>query len=177
MPEAFATVAELAALTDRELPDDDPGAQLALELATGAVQTYARQRLTLVDDDTAELLADRHGYVELPERPVLGVTAVELDDGTTLAPSAYAWGAGRLWRVDGARLTGRVRVTYAHGFATVPDDVRGVVLAAAARLLDNPDSTRSAQLGGVSTTAALLGLELGEHERATMRRYRRTTYS
>lgn len=177
MPDMFVTAAELAGFTQQSL--DTYTAELVIRAATGKVQNEARQRIVRVAGEAAKLYANRFGEVVLPERPVEAVTAVVLGDGTSLASAAYKAERDVLYRIDaGTFVAGeKVTVTYTHGFAVIPEDVRGLTLALAARLLDNPEALRTVQVGGYGATYAIPGLELGEDERATCHRYRRRTHS
>jgi hypothetical protein len=49
----------------------------------------------------------------------------------------------------------RVKVTYSHGYHTVPDDIIALVLDAAQALMANPAWLRSRTIGGYSETYAV----------------------
>ena len=68
-----------------------------------------------------------------------------------------------------------ITVTYTHGYATVPDDIRLMVLRAAARQLNNPVGVRQEALGAYSVTypevgAGSGGTVLNSTERSELRR-------
>lgn len=83
----------------------------------------------------------------------------------------------RLWRdeLHFRQLgTGPVYVTYTHGYATVPADVRAIVLTLAGRVLTNPSDLRQESVGSVSVTyaAETIGASLAPIERDQLARYR-----
>jgi hypothetical protein len=88
---------------------------------------------------------------------VTAVTSI-VEEGTTLTVvTDFDWTSyGKLIRVY-RRWTSKPRavvVTFTHGYATAPDDVKGVCLSLAGRLYENPGSLRSYTVGGVSETYA-----------------------
>jgi hypothetical protein len=176
---AFASVADLAAFLQRDLGDSDltEQAALALDLATAAIQAEAGQQLTQATETIT--LSPIGAVVLLPELPVQTVTAVVVA-GVTLDPADYTVSTlGILRRADGAAWAGDVTVTYAHGHATIPDDLRAVCLQAAARVLANPGAVQAESVGAYSVTYARPGSDgsgagvlLAADERALVRRYR-----
>lgn len=147
---------------------DNARSTLALEVATGWVQGYTGQKLVYVTNDTVTLTprgASQRLY--LPERPVDYVTSVTyngtaygaagtdwtlVDDylWTGYLPDAYNAG----WRGRFTYWPPMVTVTYTHGYPEAPQDIRGVVLAAAARVIQNPAGVQSQTVGGVSWTVS-----------------------
>jgi len=175
VPDALVTATELAIHNDwpdATYPADR--AQQAIYHATAMVQAETGQRLVAVAGDVVTLWAARPA-VRLPQRPVTAVTAV-----TTAAGTVYTNGAGTDWTLVGDWLTvgtwmwsrGYLTVTYSHGYATVPEQLKWVCLAAATRLLDNPGALRSAATGGESVTwsgaADDVGPGLSAAERAAL---------
>ncbi|MFJ9549080.1 hypothetical protein [Streptomyces erythrochromogenes] len=69
---------------------------------------------------------------------------------------------------------GSAVVTYSHGYATVPADVRAIVLTLAGRVLTNPSDLRQESAGSVSVTyaAETIGAGLAPIERDQLARYR-----
>lgn len=162
-------------------------AVLAVDVASAMARSYCRQSITLVEGDVAVLAGTRERRLVLGERPVRAVSAVEVD-GRPLSAAEYRWRrSGTLWREVGwGGPEAEVVVTYDHGFAVVPDDLRSVVHTAATRLYLNPaqwQSRSSSEAGGgeggstqssMVVSAAASGFTLAE--RMVLDRYRRRTW-
>lgn len=166
---ALATVEELAAWMQREPAEMPEGAALVLDTASAIVRSEARQRFTRGTSTVA--VAPRGQYVPLPQRPVISIERVWRGGGD-LPPEDY-----RLWRDElHFRQLGSapVYVTYTHGYATVPADVRAIVLTLAGRVLTNPSDLRQESVGSVSVTyaAETIGASLAPIERDQLARYR-----
>jgi hypothetical protein len=129
---AFATAEDLATYMARDFSAPDTAtATQALDIATSIVQSYTGQTLSQVTEAvtvprTSSLL------VLLPQMPVTAVASV-VDDGTLLTLNDdYVWHrSGVIHRMTGSFFR-TVTVTYTHGYATIPDDVKGATLAVAA---------------------------------------------
>lgn len=63
---------------------DESRATLLVELATAEVQAAAGQRLLLVEDDPFELFVFSGRWFTLPERPVVEISSLTIDDGDEL---------------------------------------------------------------------------------------------
>jgi hypothetical protein len=157
----LATAEQLASVLQQDL--DRATAELALATASGKVRAYTRQRIDLVTGETIDL----EGYVRevlLPQRPVVEdnshtLTVTEVSSLGLALPTLQAYRdyiriGQRLIRTAGAgwdALVGypmgiwqpTVRVTYSHGYATIPDEIVGVVLDLASRIYNNPKGLRS----------------------------------
>lgn len=142
MADMLVTATELASLLQEDV--DTATATLAIELATGAVQAAAGQRIVQVVNDTVVLDIDvqDHGFwLDLPEGPVTAVGAVLI--GTlTVTDFTVQLSRGRLWRRYGWLSATRpywpmpstVTVTYSHGYASGDQKLqlaRGIVLEVA----------------------------------------------
>lgn len=182
----LATVADLNAAQGTNFEEADPVAIRLLELASSLVQDEAGQTFTLVEDDTAGVIAEERG-IWLPERPIVAVNSLSfyrygLGDWTLdpasyhLAPDGWLYpiSYGYFWR-PGLLFT----VNYDHGYAVIPDDVVAIVCNTAGRQLDNPTQTRREAIGTYSiSTDAKDSLALANGDKRTLRRkYRRTVYS
>jgi hypothetical protein len=119
------TLAELAASLQEDV--DNATGTLAIEMATGAVQTAAGQRIVQIIDDVALLDVDVHDrgfWLDLPEGPVTAVDAV-LVGTLPVVDYTVQLSRGRLWRAYGWLSATRpywpmpstVTVTYTHGYA------------------------------------------------------------
>jgi hypothetical protein len=127
----------------------------ALEGATGVIQAYTRQTIEAVTGDvftTSEVC----NPLFLPQRPVTAVSAVVVD-GVTVTSGYYAWNPfGRLYHLYQSRWSyawpgSTIAVTYNHGYAVIPADVRMVCLAVAGRLIENPTESDRESIGSASS--------------------------
>ncbi|MEW1754699.1 hypothetical protein [Streptomyces angustmyceticus] len=145
---------------------------LALDIASGLVRAEARCMFTARTDTIDLRIVDGTIKVPGPVQAVLLVTVRGQDltssqwelDGETLH---LAWEVLR----DCPRRAG---VTWAHGYDTVPLDVKGVVLDVAARGCVNPSSLRQESTGQRSVTfaAETIGTSLADIEKDKLARYR-----
>lgn len=194
---AFATEAELEAYTGSSIATDR--ATLLLDAATAAIQAYCRQSFTQATT-TAVFPGTFTSALVLPERPVTAVTLVKIGDTTLTVDTDYVWdGAHTLYRgtkVDGVLSVNgpdylidgwgdwggpgaQVTVVYSHGFASIPNDVKGVCLALAARSLTSPDGVNSESVGSYSVSYSRTGgaVSLLTEEKALLNRYRRRVFA
>jgi hypothetical protein len=156
-------------------------AEMLIDMASEAVRGHTGQMVTLVTDDAISLPGSGLRSIQLPQIPVVNITSVSI--GGTLLTITDDWvhgGSGILYRrpVDSVWVVGdgNVAVVYSHGYPEddVPADIRGVVLAAAARAWANPTSLQSE---GTATYQASYGkgdafsgatITLLEDEKATL---------
>lgn len=126
MADMLVTLPELASFLQQDV--DNATGTLAIELATGAVQAAAGQRIVQVTDDEIVIDRDTHDrgfWLELPEGPVTAVGAV-LVGALPVTDFTVQLSRGRLWRAYGWLSATRpywpmpstVTVTYTHGYAT-----------------------------------------------------------
>jgi hypothetical protein len=171
-------------------------ADALLEDASALVRSYTGQDFAPPASETGVLRASS-GVVRLPKTPVTAVTAVVavgVGGGPELALAGWAFDGIDVIDVSGwdslvinlpeslhdSCLPPTYRVTYTHGYATVPADVVAVVCAMAMRTLTAPTmaagitsetigsySYRMAE-GGVGTSVLL-----GSSEKTVLDRYRR----
>lgn len=144
--------------------EQQAAADLLLPLAVGTAQRVARQTFDVTPDDQAQLRGTWGPILQLPERPVTAVTAVAIEDVPLDVDADVRWDRmGRLKRLGphvrptivpnfqgtwgGPHAT--VHVTYSHGGA-VPDAVRRIVLASAARGVVNPGGRTQLSVGNYS---------------------------
>lgn len=177
---SLVTTTQLASRLQQDL--DASTAQEAVDKASGLVQALARQTFSFVSQETIVLVGGER-ILHLPERPLvvddsnpLSVTElgefggidihlVENRDYSRVGNEltrGYPW----WWSSSSTRLMGwpyarplgvwspRVQVTYSHGYTTIPDDVQGFVLDAAAVLYDNPTGLRSVSIDDYTETKA-----------------------
>jgi hypothetical protein len=134
----FATIADLESFLQLAIPAAKTAAALrALAEATAAIQNYCHQTLYLVTGDVVTLDVSTAWYkIFLPELPVISVLGVVEDGEILVVTDDYKLGQwGILYRVDQPWAEGiqMVTVTYAHGYAVIPDDIVAVCTRAAAR--------------------------------------------
>lgn len=183
---SLASVAQLAAFLQLPLADDDASASLMLDIASGMVRDYLKQQVDYVVDDVVELDPINGAYIQLPEMPVASVTLLEILDATvtpavwtTADPSTYTVstrlgiiaglpGCGVYWPSQ----PGTWRVTYTHGFETVPDSLLGVVLGVAARAYSSPASIEQERIGGYQVKYAVESAGFSALELKTLNRYK-----
>lgn len=192
---SLVTVADLATLLGRTFTtEQEQQAQALLDQASSIVRAYVRQditRATTTDTFTMRradpLLHRCGGVVTLPQRPVVDITEVKVDDVVT----ADWWQDGsdilvRGWTWDrppAAHRAPQVTVTYTHGWDPVPGEIQAIVMQAANRVIVNPSGIRSETVGGESVTYLIpavgeyLGVLLSKTEQRVLDRYRRTAGS
>ena len=180
---AFATVADLATYMQQDFSAADSAtAAQALDLTTAAIKGYTGQAIEAVTGDIARLPGAAGRRLWLPELPVTAVGPVTViaafGTAATVAASDYTWRRSGLVLARHAGLWGgpdaEVVITYAHGTSPVPDDVRAVCLAAAARMMSNPAAQRSLSIGSYTEGFAQAdgGGLLSADERAQLDYYR-----
>lgn len=185
---ALATIADVEARMAVDLTGaNQTRMERLLDDASAAVRGYTGQQFT--STSTTERIKARTGVVRLPQRPVTAVGAVEDPDNNAI--SFEWWGDDRIylarltplneWEVN-VRMTpvAYIDVTYTHGYATVPDDIKAVVCQMAMRAYgvnptDSGKTSESITNYSYSTggAAAAGGVGLLSDERAVLDRYRR----
>lgn len=174
----LAEVDQLSARLQRDL--DVQEATQALADGSGLVRAISKQTISFVENETVDLTGgDR--VLRLPQRPVVvddthPITVVEVgefggidipliehrdwerkgDELTRAYP--WYWQRSRLMGWPYNRPTGtwmpKVRVTYSHGYQTIPEDIVAIVLDIAQLIMSNPEGVRSKTVGGFSETFA-----------------------
>ena len=151
MPDPLlATVADLGVLVGETLASNDPKALLYLRSASDIAREYCGQFLSLVEDDVEKVrVVGCYGFVK--ELPIVEVTKIERPDGV-------AWIDLSLDDLDVDDETGRLelttsptatrwRVTYSHGYATMPQGIATAVLSMAAGVWDVPFGVDNERIG------------------------------
>lgn len=161
------------------------GARLAqatshLEIASARIQNWTRQRIERVAGDVIVLAGTADWELVLPERPVVSVGLVKVD-GAVLAAGGYRIVGDTLVRRTGGWVgptDSVVEVTYTHGYSPIPDDIRAVTLALAARMSSNPLGVTQEGIGSYSVSYGGGGVAFdGDEVFASLSRYRRRSYS
>lgn len=183
MSHPLVTAEDLATYLNQ--PVNTAQAQLVLDLAADAVRQAAGQKIDFARSTTE--LPVRSGFVMFPQRPVV------VDADNPILVEGYAPGSWRiipernglyLFELPAINRSERynaptvVSVTYSHGFreGEVPDTLRQIILAAAARHIGNPEGFAQYTVGGMQVTwqnqtgGTAFGLLL-EKERQVVRRF------
>ena len=194
---ALATVDDLQVRLGRDLSESEVAQATALLAdASAVIRSYTGQAFDVIEGDTA-ILRSQGGTIRLPQRPVTSVSSVVALGGEGMPDvSVLDWifdgidqiriGSGSFvintpavwWDDDG--YPGTFRVTYSHGYETVPADVVAVACASLLRVLGNPQGLRSETVGSYSATYSTpssgepLGVNLTRYDRSVLNRYRRS---
>jgi hypothetical protein len=195
---ALATTDDLKARLGRDLTEvEQARAAALLDDASAMIRAYTGQTFEKVTDDVA-VLRVQSGTVRLPQRPVTaiksvvalggglapdvtvidyvfdGVDQIRVGEGTFIINLPAIW-----WDNDG--YPGTFRVTYDHGYATVPADVVSITCGMALRTLTAPTMSggvTSETIGSYSyrIDGANVGLAvtMTKDERTALARYRNT---
>lgn len=171
----FATAADLASFLGVTIAAgaDTNRANLLLQLATAEIQAYCEQKLSLVTSETITIRGLNGALILLPELPVVSVATV-VEDGVTLTVDTdYRLEPyGILRRLSGTSFIGwspyfavwpttfNVAVTYTHGYATIPVDLKAICLETAARQWSNPLEVESESITNYSVTYGSAGTAL-----------------
>lgn len=138
----------------RETSIDAAAADLARTEAIGVLQGITGQTLMFVAGDVFTARAGQARQVFLPELPVADVTSVEsapIDVWTTVGAD-YTWTTNGVVSLPTVRPGTPVRVTYDHGYATTPFDLKHVALKVAAAVYSS-QSTAGVQAKSVTVGA------------------------
>lgn len=182
----LATVDQLASYLQQPLATNDPSATLMLEIASGMVRDELEQDLSFLAGDVVTLDPINGGFVFLPQMPVAQVSLVEYLDTsqtpavwTTADPSLYTVST-RLGIIAALPDTDVIwpsipnswRVTYDHGYDTIPDGLVGVCLGVAARIYSTPAGAESERIGGYQVKYAMQADGFSPLEMVVLDRYR-----
>lgn len=145
---ALATLTDVAAVAQAVPTADQSRVTRLIEIVSARVQRYTGQTITAVAGDVVTI-TPHDGELRLPQRPVTAVASVVIG-GTTIDATLYEAKANGVlkrraptaagvdsqfgflasgWPVNGEWPWPPLAttVTYSHGYATVPDDLAGVV--------------------------------------------------
>ena len=148
---AFATHDELAAYMQATFTvAQNATADLLLDLASDEIRSVTGQQVDVVTDDTVDLEAPADAELILPQRPASEPTSVLVDG---VAVTDWTFKRGVLYRragwtaYDDHGVVKDVTVTYSHGWATPPAELKRVALQAVARAMRNPDGLQRRATG------------------------------
>lgn len=174
----FASLAELEAFLQTTYDGAAAvAADQALTMASASIQNETHQRIEAVANEVVTFAVRPRTYrLFLPELPVTGVSAVTID-GVALLVTDYIVDSQtgvmhRRYLVDWARTwESTVAVTYSHGYAVIPDDIKQETLRRAADLMDNPSTMDSETIGNYAYRRAT-GSNGDDSTSSTVDRYR-----
>ena len=189
----FASQEELAVFSGKEYPTDDPGALLALQLATDMIQA---ETFNTIFPTTETIYLDGEGrpLLLLPSPPIISIDTV-IEDGIELIqntdyyvnlkngyitrnkPSLIVISSYWLDQTGTSIFSGRtpanIEITYTHGYATVPGVVKLVCLSIADRIKQiYPTNIKSETIGSYSVTFNQANLTLLDSEKTALDPYR-----
>jgi hypothetical protein len=186
----LASPADLGTLLGLGGDLDVAKATLLVEIATAIVQAATgrpAQRLVAVSSETITLTGTVGSWLDLPQRPVTAVEAVELDGVAVILGAAGSGGStyrlrgDRLWRGDGWQTyvgePSEVEITYSHGYAA--DDqrlqlARSAVLGLIRGAYDNAEGRTSVRIDDFAAAYDVMSarMEASPHlRRALARQY------
>lgn len=158
--------------------------------ASDLIRDYCRQEFTATSGVVMEREAPEGPWLELPQRPVTGVTSVAVN-GQTITD--YSQIGDRLYRVYGWAwpsvdtipplaiygLKSTVHVVYDAGFAEVPGPVFTTCLRMVMRAMDNPTGLDQANIDDSQTryNNGRGGVFLADEDKRSLRRYRRAAFT
>lgn len=170
----FASVDDLADLLGEELTGSRLAqAALSLEIASAQIQGWTRQRLERVVNDVVVLRGTTGWELELPERPVVAVGAITIDEVPVSASSYNVAGPVIVRSLGWSGPTASVSVTYTHGYDPIPDDIRVATLQLAMGGFTNPQGIRQESVGTYSVTYEAGGGDSTAPILQSLNRYRR----
>jgi hypothetical protein len=145
----YASASDLASYLQQDI--DTSTATLALQVASQLFSTRA-DTMFLPTTTTYRTIGLGYRQLQLPFRPVISIQQVRIISqfSGTLIVTDYVQIKTVLYRLIGFGLPGvfppdALEVDLTHGYATVPDDVKGAVLETAAGAYKNPDPSTSSE--------------------------------
>ncbi len=126
-------------------------ATLALDIASSAIRSFCGWSISQETGVTGVLDGSGNRWLWLPTLKLTAVTSVKVNGDPLTVVTDFDWTSyGKLiHRGCWPRTARSVEVVYTHGYATVPDVVKGACLVAATLLYKNPEfvSSRSETMG------------------------------
>lgn len=155
---ALITVTELEAFMGREFTSQEAAqAEALIENVTALIESATGISFEYKEDDEIFIQADGHGIIELNSKPVESVgPVIDLDNNEM---TDIEWdGMQAVYNFFPNQV---VLLTYTHGYAVVPKDIKAVALGMASRVLYNPSGLRQETVGAISVTYPGIGGEAG----------------
>lgn len=163
----------------------------ALSWATSTIEGYCNRTFDLVTGDVVTITPRARGGL-LPHYPVVQVTLVEgylpTDEGMAWVPLIHYWvvaETGELFDTTHAVprtnfalahswpwWPGSLRVTYDHGYAVIPVDLRDVCVRLAGQYLENPRLMIERRVGDMEARfSGSAGVLFGQMDKSILDRY------
>lgn len=152
--EPLVSAAELKTYIQRPVRDET--AELAIRAGSAAVRAYCGWDL---DRETATFVVSGNNtrVLSLPTLHLLSVDRLLIDG---IEQTEFRWAQrGQLYRRDPWPDFRTITVECVHGYDPVPDVIKVVALAFAARQVANPERLRTAAVGSISRTFDLTVLD------------------
>lgn len=146
--------------------DGDP--QTAINAALATVRAHCRWHIAPSVGEVQEVLSASPQHLMLPTMRMTQLVRIETVAGSEIPLDSVSWTKSGI--ITARRGAGRFGygepfiVTYNHGYDTLPEDVRRVVLGIAYRQIDNPaqrQRTQEQDLADVYAAAGLTAADTG----------------
>lgn len=168
----MALITSTDLVTYLQLAESSASVDQAAELGAGVVTGHTGQGFESASYAHLLPVAVGDHTIQLPQRPVTAVASVTLPDTGLLDPGDWEW-SGVSSVIQLGLYEPTATVEYTAGYAEVPDAVKAVALAVAARIYQNPADARTEQIDDYSVTyAAGSGGGLNAVELRILSRYR-----
>lgn len=153
----------------------------ALSWAESEVSEYCNRVFDLIPDDV-EVLSPHRGQAMLSQFPVINVSLVEgllcgptgsmewteIDGYRVVNDTGIIYCTGYTWPT----LPGSLRVTYDHGYETVPQSLINVASRFAQQYLENPNLAMQRKVGDIENRfSGSFGLSVSDLDRRILDRY------
>lgn len=171
-------------------------ADALLTLASGLIQDVTGQVIARVTDDVLTMPGTPEDRIVLPEKPVISIASIMLDDAPLVEGSDWYLDGSTIFRkaafynrdfgiLNGPYLLGSsfgtplqtLTITYTHGYAEddIPATVKAICMEAVVRCFVNPGAVARETVGNTSTVYDNMrfspsGLVLTDDERRTLKR-------
>ena len=144
------TVGDLEAYLQRSVPA--PAANLAVAGASGAVRAHCGWGIAQEVGVRLTVTGQGSRVLGLPTLHLTAVDEVRID-GEVVDADTYKWARrGQLYRDEPWPQWATVEADVDHGYDPIPDVVKIVALAMAARYVTNPELAKVAAVGSLSRT-------------------------
>lgn len=177
---ALAQPSDLGAYLHISVGEEDVSALLALDAASGVVESYIGQSVVKADEDrTVRINGTGDSILLVPAQPcsVSEVVILEDDEEVTLDPEADYYldsEAGILYALGDVfpKGKGNIQITYNSGYDEVPAAIQIVAIQLAARIYDQGLAASESMNGYSISYLTDAGVGLTDYERRILDVYR-----
>lgn len=189
----FASLEELSIYSGKDIAVDDPGALLALQLATDMIQAETFNTI-FQTTETIKMDGDGRGLLLLPSPPIISIDMIK-EDGVELEENVdyfVNYKTGYIYRnkpsliiissywldqtgtaIWSGRTPANIEITFTHGYPIVPGVVKMICLSVADRIKQiYPSNIRTESIGSYSVTFNNATLTLNDNEKQALDPYR-----